>query len=59
MPHNIERSAFRKGEYIGYGKRGLYRITRYMDGWRAECREDGTVYVGSTLAVIGKKINER
>ncbi len=31
---NIEKSAFRKGEYVGYGH-GVWRIKRGGAGWRA------------------------
>ena len=39
-PHNIDKSAFRKGEYSGYTGYGLYEITRgRAGGWRARLRE--------------------
>jgi hypothetical protein len=28
MPHNVEKSAFRKGEYVGYGGGTVWRITK-------------------------------
>lgn len=28
MPHNIEKSAFRRGEYVGYGAGYVWRIRR-------------------------------
>ena len=28
MPYNIEKSAFRRGEYVGYGGGALWRISR-------------------------------
>lgn len=31
---NIEKAAFRRGEYIGYGE-GLWRIFRWDSEWRA------------------------
>lgn len=39
-PHNIDKSAFRKGEYSGYTGYGLYEIARSrVGGWRARLRE--------------------
>jgi hypothetical protein len=68
MPHNIERSYFRKGELIGYGA-GLWRIRRYgkpgtQTAWRAALTPAGNpdgvaraeVY-GDTLAKISAHIN--
>ena len=34
---NIEKSGFRRGEYIGYAD-GVWRIFRWGTGWRAFCR---------------------
>lgn len=44
MYGNIEKSAFRKGEYVGYGGGRVWRIKRvgsYIRGkvWRAETRD--------------------
>jgi hypothetical protein len=36
--HNIERSGFRSGEYVGYAH-GVWRITRGGLGWEAEHRK--------------------
>lgn len=33
--HNIEKSAFNKGEYVGYGHGTVYRIIKNRDLWRA------------------------
>ena len=35
--HNIEKSAFKPGEYIGYAD-GVWRIVRWGSGWRSFCR---------------------
>lgn len=67
MPHNIQRSAFRKGEYIGYGVRGSYAIQRWGKGdrtWRAFLvfGSDPLAPIqyhavfGRTLADIGRQI---
>ena len=40
--HNIEKSAFRKGEYIGYAKGKVWHITKTNStyaNWRAICAE--------------------
>ena len=45
--HNIEKSAFRRDEYVGYSKRGIWRIAkitwfrRLPVSWRATCAETG------------------
>jgi hypothetical protein len=35
MPHNIEKSAFRRGEYVGYGSGHVWRIRKEGDLWLA------------------------
>lgn len=35
MAHNIEKSGFRRGEYVGYGSGRVWKITRFNNGWRA------------------------
>ena len=37
--HNIERSASRRGEYVGYAVGTVWLITRGGEGWRAIARE--------------------
>lgn len=32
--HNIEKSGFRKGEYVGYAN-GVWRIRKLPGGWRS------------------------
>lgn len=32
---NIERSAFRHGQYVGYGGGVVWRISRHWKGWQA------------------------
>lgn len=66
MPHNLERSAFRPGEYVAYGVRvGYYRVRRRPagSGWYAARYVDrydvgdGYVY-GRTLAEVAAKVAE-
>lgn len=38
--HNVEKSAFRKGEYIGYGGGDVWRIVKNGNTWRATPRKD-------------------
>ena len=35
---NIEKSAFKPGEYVGYGAGTVWRISRNDIGWRAASR---------------------
>lgn len=35
LPHNIEKSAFHKGEYVGYGPLGPFRIRKIGGQWVA------------------------
>lgn len=39
--HNIEKSAFRKGEYVGYAEGRVYRIKRDGSVWFG-MNQDGT-----------------
>lgn len=57
--HNIERSSFRDGEYIGYGRGTVWRIWRGADGafWYAEDQEGKlTTIAAPTLGVISRAI---
>lgn len=36
--HNIEKSGFRHGEYVGYGAGRTWRITRNASAWHAHVR---------------------
>ena len=58
MPHNIEKSGFRRGEYVGYGAGTVWRIRRYGDGWSADPRDSTALrrQLGRTLAELSKKI---
>lgn len=57
---NIDKSAFRKGEYVGYGN-GVWRVHRYSTGakrWRAVHRNitSAPALYGPTLASISDQL---
>ena len=56
---NIDKSAFRKGEYVGYAD-GTWRIRRAAVGWRAQrmSRSLCDVIFAPTLGAISRKLNE-
>ncbi len=51
---NIERSAFKRGQYVGYGA-GVWRIFRWGNEWRAQRRPSGFL-TAETLEQMSKKI---
>lgn len=54
--HNIEPSAFRPGQYVGYGQGKVWRITRFYGGWEAR-PQDGPGYLSArTLAELSAKL---
>lgn len=63
LPLNIERSAYRAGEYVGYdvvASPGIWRIKRREGGtgWRAShsLKPSAGFIFGRTLAEIGDKL---
>ncbi|MBF7012552.1 hypothetical protein QUC32_23165 [Novosphingobium resinovorum] len=58
MPHNIERSAFRKGEYVGWdAEGGLWNIKRHPGGyWYATERAGHGTLTGDTLRALSTKL---
>lgn len=63
IPHNIEASGFRRGEYVGYdvvASPGVWRITRRDGGkgWvaRHSLRTGAGFIFGDTLAQVGAKL---
>lgn len=56
---NIEPSAFRRGEYVGYAD-GAWKIRRNSaaGGWIAVKQAGGRFLHGDTLAQIGAKLDE-
>ena len=58
MPHftHIEKSAFRKGEYVAY-LNGPRHIRKYYAGWETyDNEESGPYFNGRTLAEIDRNI---
>jgi hypothetical protein len=58
---NIEPSAFRKGEYVGYREGQVWRIRRNMRGklWGANVAEGGTHFIfAATLDEMSQKLRE-
>ena len=53
---NIERSAFKRGQYVGYGA-GTWRIFRSGDHWCAVRRPHGFL-TASTLADMSQRISQ-
>ena len=58
MPHNIERSAFRKGEYVGWDATGaLWNIRKHAGGyWYATERDGHGTLTGDTLKALSGKL---
>lgn len=53
--HNVEKSTFRKGEYVGYAN-GVWRIRKRAGGaWRGD--KDGASVYGATLADISSELD--
>lgn len=67
MPHNIEKSAFRRGEYIGYDSNGeRYRIIKNgprqgRGSWWVYPQTVGGIplFYAGTLAVVGIRLERR
>lgn len=59
---NIDKSVFRKGEYIGYCSKGALRICRCEGGWRtyAQGSKSGEYIPLSarTLEEMSEKLNQ-
>lgn len=56
MPSNIEKSAFRNRQYVGYGSGGVWVIKGETGFWDAyQQRGKGYLRAG-TLAEVGRKI---
>ena len=53
--NNIEKSAFRKGEYVGYGGGLVWRIQRGGNGWYAHAR--GQMLCGVHLADLQNQLS--
>ena len=56
--HNVEKSAFRKGQYVAYGRGYVWRVLRAACGWQAFTTPVGALpcVFGRTLADISKLV---
>jgi len=54
---NIDKSGFRRGEYVGYA-RGVWRIRKADYGWQAIHRDGSGALTGRTLAEISAKLSK-
>ena len=56
--HNIEKSAFKRAEYVGYAAGRVYRIRKTgVGGWEAIERDSGaTLLRAATLAEISDRL---
>lgn len=50
--HNIEKSAFRRGEYVGYASGLVFRVIRVNGGWQAVSRDNKVSRTMPTLALL-------
>lgn len=71
LPHNIEKSAFRRGEYVGYAAGYVFRVERLtkpftaFGNWQARLARynpvsphlSARVFYASTLADMGAKLD--
>lgn len=62
--HNIEASAFRKGEYLGWRNSDgqLFRIRRYGASWRAVNERAtgaaGDILTANTLTILSYRLDQ-
>lgn len=66
LPSNVEKSAFRRGEYVAYDPRGsVWRVTRSGNEWVAVPAPNnpahtlGTRISGSTLRAVAQTVANR
>jgi len=68
LPHNIEKSGFHKGEYVGYAAGYVFRVTRSnssFGNWHAQLARynpvnpqlSNRVFYAFTLADLGAKLD--
>lgn len=53
--HNIDKAAFRLGEYVGYAK-GVWQIRKSSRGWSAAKRDEPGYLHARTLAGISRQL---
>lgn len=56
--HNIEASAFRKGQYVGYSVIGVFRIVKMSGVWRASPLEPTKALYGFARATLSEVSRE-
>lgn len=56
--HNIEKSGFRKGEYVGYCD-GAWNIWANQDGWAVRHQQTRAQFWRKTLAEVSAELDER
>lgn len=54
---NIEKSAFHRGEYVGYGN-GVWRIVKYGTGWNAGRKDPQAHFTAPSLAAVSAKLKQ-
>ncbi len=68
LPHNIEKSAFRRGEYVGYAAGYVFRVERSSSSfgnWQARLarfnpvnpRLSNRIFYAFTLSDMGDKLD--
>jgi hypothetical protein len=68
LPHNIEKSAFNRGEYVGYAAGYVFRVERSnssFGNWTARLarfnpvnpRLSNRIFYGFTLVDMGKQLD--
>lgn len=55
---NIERSAFRKDQHVGYGG-GTFRIAKSGNGYRATEQHNGDSFYGKSLGHVSQQLSDR
>jgi hypothetical protein len=69
LPFNIEKSAFNRGEYVGYAAGYVFRIVKSnssFGNWQAQLarynpvnpRLSSRIFYGFTLAQLGDRLND-
>jgi hypothetical protein len=55
--HNIEKSAFHPGQYVGYASGTVWRIKRTAEGrWMATERDNASCFTRATLAQVSEAL---
>jgi len=69
LPYNIEKSAFRKGEYVGYAAGYVFRVVKSnssFGNWQAQLarynpvnpRLSNRIFYGFTLAQLSERLDD-